>query len=82
MTTVHKDVKGQTTDNAKTAFLSDYYKGPLKSIMDTYFKKLAEKLSSRQVIYLGGIANEDELSEHLSSRKSVEDILKSPINQG
>ena len=43
----------------------------------TNFKKLAEKLSCRQVIYLGGIANEEELSEHLSSRKAVEKILKS-----
>ncbi|NND62185.1 MAG: SDR family oxidoreductase [Flavobacteriaceae bacterium] len=29
----------------------------------------------KQVIYLGGIANEDELSKHLQSRKKVEDIL-------
>jgi len=42
----------------------------------TNFLKLVEKLKCRQVIYLGGIANEDELSEHLSSRKSVEDTLK------
>lgn len=41
------------------------------------FKFLANKLSCKQVIYLGGIANSDELSQHLSSRKSVEYHLKS-----
>ncbi len=40
------------------------------------FVALAEKLNCRQVIYLGGIANENELSEHLASRKAVEDVLK------
>ena len=40
------------------------------------FVALAEVLGCRQVIYLGGIANEDELSEHLASRKAVEGILK------
>ena len=41
------------------------------------FRKLADKLQCKQIIYLGGIANENNLSEHLSSRKAVEDILKS-----
>jgi uncharacterized protein YbjT (DUF2867 family) len=41
------------------------------------FRKLAEGLDCKQVVYLGGIANEQDLSEHLSSRKAVEDILKS-----
>ena len=41
------------------------------------FKCLAEQLKCRQVIYLGGIANDQELSEHLSSRKNVESTLKS-----
>jgi len=40
------------------------------------FTKLAKKLDCKQVIYLGGIANEEELSEHLSSRRAVEGILK------
>ncbi len=30
----------------------------------------------KQVIYLSGISNDDELSKHLSSRKNVEDILR------
>ncbi|WP_420318487.1 SDR family oxidoreductase [Ekhidna sp.] len=29
-----------------------------------------------QIIYLGGIANDEELSDHLSSRQNVEEILK------
>lgn len=41
-----------------------------------YFRQMVEKLGCQQVIYLGGIANEQELSEHLSSRKGVEDELK------
>lgn len=40
------------------------------------FRNLVEKLECQQVIYLGGIANEEELSEHLLSRKAVEEILK------
>ncbi|MDA3891502.1 MAG: SDR family oxidoreductase [Salinivirgaceae bacterium] len=40
------------------------------------FVKLAEQLKCKQVIYLGGIANENKLSEHLSSRQGVEEILK------
>ena len=40
------------------------------------FNSLVEQLGGRQVIYLGGIANEHQLSEHLTSRKRVEEILK------
>ena len=40
------------------------------------FSAFVEKLQGQQVIYLGGIANEKHLSEHLSSRRGVEDILK------
>lgn len=43
----------------------------------TNFTKLAEGLKCKQVVYLGGIANEEKLSEHLSSRKAVEEVLKS-----
>ena len=41
------------------------------------FKCLAEELKCQQVIYLGGIANDQQLSQHLSSRKNVESTLKS-----
>jgi len=39
------------------------------------FKAGIEKTKARQVIYLSGIVNENELSKHLSSRKNVESIL-------
>ena len=41
------------------------------------FKIYMESTSIKQLIYLSGISNEDKLSKHLSSRKKVEDILKS-----
>jgi len=41
------------------------------------FKIYMESTSVKQVIYLSGISNEDKLSKHLSSRKKVEDVLKS-----
>ncbi len=40
------------------------------------FVKFAEMLACKQVIYLGGIVNEEKLSEHLQSRKMVEKILQ------
>jgi len=41
------------------------------------FKEALEKTSAKQIIYLGGISNADNLSKHLSSRLNVENILKS-----
>lgn len=41
------------------------------------FKNQLEKTKVKQVIYLSGITNEDNLSKHLQSRKNVEDMLKS-----
>ncbi|MEP3837035.1 MAG: SDR family oxidoreductase [Algibacter sp.] len=41
------------------------------------FKSYIETTEVKQVIYLSGITNEDELSKHLQSRKNVETILKS-----
>lgn len=41
------------------------------------FCSTIEKTKVTQVIYLGGIVNEKNLSKHLASRKSVEDILAS-----
>ncbi|MCE1164492.1 MAG: SDR family oxidoreductase [Bacteroidetes bacterium] len=40
------------------------------------FTKLLEGTGCSQIVYLGGITNEENLSKHLSSRKRVEDILK------
>lgn len=41
------------------------------------FKEYIETTNVKQVIYLSGITNEDQLSKHLQSRKNVETILKS-----
>ena len=41
------------------------------------FKSQLEKTKVKQVIYLSGITNEEELSKHLRSRKNVEDRLSS-----
>lgn len=40
-----------------------------------HFVQYLDQTQARQVIYLGGIANDVALSPHLSSRKRVEDIL-------
>jgi uncharacterized protein YbjT (DUF2867 family) len=40
-----------------------------------HFVQLIEQTTARQIIYLGGITNEQILSRHLSSRKKVADIL-------
>ena len=39
------------------------------------FKNRIEQTNAKQVIYLSGISNADELSKHLTSRKNVETIL-------
>jgi len=39
------------------------------------FREAIEKTNSKHVVYLSGIVNENELSEHLSSRKNVEEEL-------
>jgi len=41
------------------------------------FKERIQKTKARQVIYLSGIVNDENLSRHLTSRKSVEEILSS-----
>jgi uncharacterized protein YbjT (DUF2867 family) len=41
------------------------------------FREIIEQTRARQVIYLSGIVNEEELSKHLSSRHNVERILSS-----
>ena len=49
----------------------------LEAITATNFKNYIELTAIKQVIYLSGIVNEQELSQHLSSRKNVEAILTS-----
>ena len=47
----------------------------LEVISANNFVNLVKKTSVKQIIYLGGITNEEKLSKHLASRKKVEEIL-------
>ncbi len=49
--------------------------GKMEEISAKNFKNRLEQTKVKQVIYLSGISNTDELSKHLSSRKNVEAIL-------
>ncbi|MGV8946691.1 MAG: SDR family oxidoreductase [Lutibacter sp.] len=49
----------------------------LEEISAKNFKNSLQNTFVKQVIYLSGIVNEQELSKHLSSRKNVEEILSS-----
>ncbi|MBQ4914143.1 SDR family oxidoreductase [Maribacter sp. MMG018] len=46
-----------------------------EAAMAVNFNSLVKNTNIEQVIYLSGIANDETLSKHLSSRKNVEDIL-------
>ena len=52
---------------------SDYQNLELKSAQN--FREAIDKTDAQHVVYLSGIVNESELSEHLSSRKNVETEL-------
>ncbi len=52
---------------------SDYEKLEMESAIN--FRNALSQTTAKQVIYLGGIVNDDNLSKHLSSRKRVEDEL-------
>ena len=45
-----------------------------KTSAENFIRRLAET-RAKQVIYLGGIVNDAQLSKHLSSRKAVEEVL-------
>jgi len=47
----------------------------MEEICATNFKERINQTAAKQVIYLSGISNAEELSKHLSSRKNVETIL-------
>ncbi|NWF88404.1 MAG: SDR family oxidoreductase [Ignavibacteriaceae bacterium] len=47
----------------------------LEEISANNFVKLLLQTSAKQIIYLGGITNEEKLSKHLASRKKGEEIL-------
>ncbi len=47
----------------------------MEEICATNFRNRIEQTTAKQVIYLSGISNAEELSKHLSSRKNVETVL-------
>ncbi|MDP2414802.1 SDR family oxidoreductase [Daejeonella sp.] len=47
----------------------------MEELCASNFKNRIEQTNAKQVIYLSGIGNAEELSKHLSSRKNVETIL-------
>ncbi|MEI6088991.1 MAG: SDR family oxidoreductase [bacterium] len=49
--------------------------GKMEELCATNFKNRIEQTNAKQVIYLSGISNADELSKHLQSRKKVETVL-------
>lgn len=49
--------------------------GKLEELSAKNFLKLVDQTSAKQIIYLGGITNEEKLSKHLASRKRVQEIL-------
>ncbi|MBK8847123.1 MAG: SDR family oxidoreductase [Bacteroidetes bacterium] len=49
----------------------------LEEVCATNFRNCIEHTNAKQVIYLSGISNAEELSKHLSSRKNVESTLSS-----
>ncbi len=49
--------------------------GSLEETSANNFIKLVKQTATKQIIYLGGITNEEKLSKHLASRKRVEEIL-------
>jgi len=51
----------------------------MESDCATNFKTQIENTNAKQVIYLSGIVNDQQLSKHLQSRKNVENILASDI---
>lgn len=49
--------------------------GDMEEVCATNFNDRIKETNTKQVIYLSGISNAEELSKHLSSRKNVESIL-------
>tara|TARA_R110002049_G_scaffold300047_1_gene490608 strand:+ start:1060 stop:2508 length:1449 start_codon:yes stop_codon:yes gene_type:complete len=47
----------------------------MESTAAANFSKYITKTSAQQIVYLGGISNDSELSKHLESRKNVESLL-------
>jgi uncharacterized protein YbjT (DUF2867 family) len=61
--------------HSMSSLTADFEK--LEELSAQNFKSAIEKTNAKQIIYLSGIVNEEKLSKHLSSRKNVEEILRS-----
>ena len=61
--------------HSMSANIGDFIK--LEEISANNFISLIKQTAAKQIIYLGGITNEEILSQHLASRKNVEVILGS-----
>jgi uncharacterized protein YbjT (DUF2867 family) len=48
----------------------------LETASANHFLRLVNQTQIKQIIYLGGITNETNLSKHLASRKNVDDLLR------
>ncbi|MDZ7615220.1 MAG: hypothetical protein U5K51_17105 [Flavobacteriaceae bacterium] len=49
----------------------------LEELSARNFVGLIQQTAAKQIIYLGGITNEEKLSKHLASRRKVDDVLRS-----
>jgi len=49
----------------------------LEKLAALNFRDFVNKSNAKQVIYLSGLANDENLSKHIESRRKVEDILRS-----
>ncbi|HSO85241.1 MAG TPA: NAD(P)H-binding protein, partial [Draconibacterium sp.] len=49
----------------------------LEALSAKNFIDLIQQTGAKQIIYLGGITNQEKLSKHLASRRKVDDILRS-----
>ncbi len=49
----------------------------LEALSAKNFIALIQQTGAKQIIYLGGITNQEKLSKHLASRRKVDDILRS-----
>jgi uncharacterized protein YbjT (DUF2867 family) len=70
---IPKDIDGAYYLVHSMSSSKDYQELELKSAMN--FRAAVERTRVKHVIYLSGIINEEALSEHLASRKNVEEEL-------
>ncbi len=74
LSTIPKDIDGAYYLVHSMSTSKDYKS--LEEQCASNFREAIDKTNTKHVIYLSGIVNEDELSEHLSSRLNVEKELE------